>query len=79
MSSDSEPVQDKEMKALSGLGRFLFYFLRLGACGFGGPIALAGYRQRDLVEERKEDARASGHSGSGDSRSVSVPWWALTC
>jgi chromate transporter len=29
---------------------FLLYFLRLGALGFGGPIALAGYMQRDLVE-----------------------------
>ena len=28
------------------------YFLRLGASGFGGPIALAGYMQRDLVERR---------------------------
>jgi chromate transporter len=31
----------------------LLYFLRLGTFGFGGPIALAGYMQRDLVEERK--------------------------
>ena len=29
------------------------YFLRLGALGFGGPVALAGYMQRDLVEERR--------------------------
>jgi chromate transporter len=29
------------------------YFLRLGALGFGGPIALAGYMQRDLVEDRR--------------------------
>lgn len=29
------------------------YFLRLGALGFGGPIALAGYMQRDLIEQRK--------------------------
>ncbi len=28
------------------------YFLRLGALGFGGPIALAGNMQRDLVERR---------------------------
>jgi len=28
------------------------YFLRLGAFGFGGPVALAGYMQRGLVEER---------------------------
>ncbi|HYQ42205.1 MAG TPA: chromate transporter [Polyangiaceae bacterium] len=29
------------------------YFLRLGTLGFGGPIALAGYMQKDLVEERR--------------------------
>src|SRR5437016_2801216 len=28
------------------------YFLRLGAFGFGGPIALAGYMQRDLMEQK---------------------------
>ena len=33
--------------------RFYAYFLRLGATGFGGPIALAGFMQRDLVEERE--------------------------
>jgi len=32
--------------------RLLLYFLRLGTIGFGGPIALAGAMQRDLVEER---------------------------
>lgn len=35
------------------LGALLAYFLRLGAFGFGGPIALAGYMQRDLVERRR--------------------------
>jgi chromate transporter len=35
------------------LGHFLWYFLRLGTFGFGGPIALAGYMHRDLVEERR--------------------------
>src|SRR3974390_1494850 len=29
------------------------YFLRLGTFGFGGPIALVGYMQKDLVEERR--------------------------
>jgi len=29
------------------------YFLRLGALGFGGPVALAGAMHRDLVERRK--------------------------
>jgi chromate transporter len=35
------------------LREFLLYFLRLGTFGFGGPIALAGYMQRDLVETRQ--------------------------
>lgn len=34
------------------IGVFVAYFLKLGAVGFGGPIALVGYMQRDLVEER---------------------------
>jgi chromate transporter len=34
------------------LAAFVAYFLRLGTFGFGGPIALAGAMQRDLVEER---------------------------
>lgn len=29
------------------------YFLKLGTLGFGGPVALVGYMQRDLVEERR--------------------------
>jgi chromate transporter len=35
------------------LPRFCAYFLWLGTTGFGGPIALAGYMQRDLVERRR--------------------------
>ncbi|HEX6641152.1 MAG TPA: chromate transporter [Thermoanaerobaculia bacterium] len=34
------------------LAAFVGYFLRLGTVGFGGPIALAGAMQRDLVEDR---------------------------
>ncbi len=35
------------------LRALVLYFLRLGTLGFGGPIALVGYMQRDLVENRK--------------------------
>jgi chromate transporter len=35
------------------LRELTMYFLRLGTLGFGGPIALAGYMQKDLVEERR--------------------------
>jgi chromate transporter len=32
------------------LGQLVRYMLRLGTLGFGGPVALAGYMRRDLVE-----------------------------
>src|SRR5258705_7683718 len=44
---------------------FLLYFLRLGPAGFGGPIALAGYMQRDLVEDRRWIARQDCVEGLG--------------
>jgi chromate transporter len=34
-------------------GHVARYFLRLGALGFGGPIALVGHMHRDLVEARR--------------------------
>lgn len=34
------------------LKKLLCYFLKLGTIGFGGPIALIGYMQRDLQEKR---------------------------
>jgi chromate transporter len=42
-SSDARP---RTLRSLTA------YFLRLGSSGFGGPIALVGYMQRDLVEQR---------------------------
>ena len=39
--------------AAVSLAKFCVYFLWLGTSGFGGPIALAGYMQRDLVERRR--------------------------
>ncbi|OWW20181.1 chromate transporter [Noviherbaspirillum denitrificans] len=35
------------------LWQLVLYMLRLGAFGFGGPVALVGYMHRDLVEQRK--------------------------
>lgn len=34
------------------LWQMVRYMLRLGTLGFGGPVALAGYMHRDLVEAR---------------------------
>jgi chromate transporter len=46
------PTQTDAQPAAS-LAEFGAYFLKLGCIGFGGPIALVGYMQKDLVEERK--------------------------
>ncbi len=42
----------EEMPVERSLRGLAFYFLKLGSFGFGGPIALAGYMRRDLVERR---------------------------
>src|SRR5712692_4139198 len=50
---NSPLASDHETTTRPGLRAFLLYFVRLGTLGFGGPIALVGYMQRDLVEKRK--------------------------
>ncbi|RFM32664.1 chromate transporter [Chitinophaga silvisoli] len=39
-------------KAIYSLRELVIYFLKLGTWGFGGPVALAGYMHRDLVERK---------------------------
>lgn len=57
MNVQTAPAAQKETPV--SLSLFVGYFLRLGAVGFGGPIALAGHMQQDLVDKRgwvsKED------------------------
>lgn len=52
--TDTSPQQPGGTPAVPcTLREFLAYFLSLGTFGFGGPIALAGYMQRDLVEKHR--------------------------
>ena len=53
MSTDTALADDPSAAAPVRLWRSCAYFLRLGAAGLGGPIALAGFMQRHLVEERR--------------------------
>lgn len=43
--------------------QLVLYMLRLGTLGFGGPVALAGYMHRDLVEQRRWISEADYKEG----------------
>ncbi len=52
-------MTNPEIQADAGAGpiryslwQMVLYMLKLGALGFGGPVALVGYMRRDLVEQR---------------------------
>ena len=49
MASVSQPMTVTR----AGLRELVRYFLYLGSLGFGGPVALAGFMHRDLVEDRR--------------------------
>src|SRR5213594_4397972 len=57
MNLETEPRPHEPTEV--SLPKFVGYFLWLGTVGFGGPIALAGHMQQDLVDKRgwisKED------------------------
>lgn len=48
-----EAVTAQKDAAKYSLADITKYFLKLGALGFGGPVALVGYMHRDLVEQRQ--------------------------
>jgi chromate transporter len=52
MTSPHSCASTEEPGTRPSLTEFLAYFLKLGTIGFGGPIALAGHMQKDLVEDR---------------------------
>jgi chromate transporter len=49
----ANPESRESAGAPPTLRALVLYLLRLGALGFGGPIALVGHMQRDLVESKK--------------------------
>lgn len=40
-------------KPIYSLQQLVYYFLKLGTTGFGGPVALVGYMHKDLVENKQ--------------------------
>lgn len=53
---------EQERPAYS-LWQLVSYMTKLGAIGFGGPVALCGYMHRDLVEQRKWISEADYKEG----------------
>jgi chromate transporter len=50
----ASPVETGDEASTRGsLWQLTTYFLKLGTIGFGGPVALVGYMQRDLVERHQ--------------------------
>ena len=52
-----------DLKPSYTLKQLVLYALKLGAVGFGGPVALVGYMFRDLVEKRKWISEADYKEG----------------
>jgi chromate transporter len=48
-----EPLMETDSRSTVRLRNLVFYYLRLGTFGFGGPVALCGQMERELVQERK--------------------------
>ncbi len=61
--TDGNETLDKPAFPSYSLRQLCQYALRLGATGFGGPVALVGYMHRDLVEQRKWISEAEYKEG----------------
>src|SRR5260370_23686268 len=46
------PGEQRNLAATTPILDLVWYYLRLGAIGFGGPVALVGQMEKELVRER---------------------------
>jgi chromate transporter len=65
METDSRPIVS--------VRDLIFYFLRLGALGFGGPVALCGQMELELVQERRWLSRDEMRDGIAVCQSLPGP------
>ena len=55
------------------LSEIVAYFLRLGTLGFGGPVALVGLMEKELVQERQWLSRDEMRNAVAVSQSLPGP------
>src|SRR5690349_24433175 len=53
--------------------KLVWYFLRLGSLGFGGPVALCGLMEKELVQDRGWLTRAEMRDAIAVSQSMPGP------
>src|SRR3989475_3624057 len=58
-----DSADEKAARPAYSLRQMVQYMTKLGTIGFGGPVALVGYMQRDLVESRKWISEADYKEG----------------
>src|SRR5262249_28215476 len=71
MTVDETSALDAAPKV--GMRELVVYFLRLGLMGFGGPVALVGQMERELVAERKWLTREQMREAVGVCQSLPGP------
>ena len=62
-SAPAQRTEDEPTVPAYSLGQLVWYALKLGTFGFGGPVALVGYMHRDLVERRNWISEAEYKEG----------------
>ena len=60
---DTDSQQSQTPAVSYSLRQLTLYMLKLGAVGFGGPVALIGYMHRNLVDERQWISEADYKDG----------------
>src|SRR5690349_12785743 len=53
LSAGGSPMSAETTPARVPIRDLVRYYLRLGVLGFGGPVALVGQMERELVDEKK--------------------------
>ena len=61
------------LPARRSIGEIVGYFLRLGTLGFGGPVALVGLMEKDLVQEKQWLTREEMRDAVAVSQSLPGP------